>query len=338
MLTDTFNKLFEQEVEARHLELKEELEKVSTQLENTEKELNELKTLNLTLKDKYTQLEELNTLKTLVTDVNISNILFNFNLKRNKHIIDGMHSEEIPTWFKLLFNYYEDRDRLFSIMDLFDFKYLTWAKEFKMPYDYNKEELKLFIDSKYDRYITNGEIFSENTGFFWETIRVNKGNTHEILTNRKAFSDYIPWQLVLSNPLWLEEDMFSIILKALKNKQPYSYYYYAIQNYLTISNDQIKALADLLPTNNLYDIHKKFIECNINIIRENEWLAERYQDVINDNQFSTFYYLNYPLAMQKVFIKKYKGYDSKFKLVSKMEINKEEKIKLLMEIAKLELN
>jgi len=66
-------------------------------------------------------------------------------------------------------------------------------------------------------------------------------------------------------------------------------------------------------------------------------LAEHFQELINGDDYSTFYYLNYPLKMQKEYINKIRGYDSKFKLVSKMNINKAEKIKFLMEIAELEL-
>jgi hypothetical protein len=248
-----------------------------------------------------------------------------------------MDSEEIPSRFKLLFTYYEDKEKLFSIMNLFNFEYPVWAKNYKMPYDYNEEELGLFIDQKYDRYICNGEIFDNNIGFFWRNVNINKGDTYKILTNKQSFSDYIPWQLVLSNPLWTEEKLFNKILNALKKKQRDSNYYFAIQNYQVISEDQAKEMAKYLPKDKLFKIHKTFINNNKNIIKNNEWLAEQFKHAISDNNYSTFYYLNYPLQIQKEFIMKYKGYESKFILVNKMMIDKKDKIKFLMEIAELEL-
>lgn len=250
MFTEQLNQLVEQEVESRHSELKAEMWEVTQKLMSTEKELNELKTLTLTLKDKSNQLEAFNTFKSLIKDVNFSNILLYFNLKKNNHTINGMNSDEIPSWFKLLFTYYEDREKLFTIMDLFDFKYPSWAKKYKMPYEYNEEELGLFINPKYRRSITNGQMFKENTGFFWRNIQENKGDTNKILTAQITFADDIPWQLVLSNPLWKEDKMFNKILNALYKKENDSHFYFCIQDYQEISKEQVKEMSKYLPKQN----------------------------------------------------------------------------------------
>jgi hypothetical protein len=339
LLNEKLNEWIEEEIERRCSDLKQEISEVKNKYLEINKLLEDLRKENSKLKQNTNQIEAFAIFKSLINDVNFGNILLHFNLKRNNYNINGMHSENIPSWFKFLFTYYEDKEKLFSIMDLFNFKYPNWAKNYKMPYEYNEEELELFIDPKYDRYICNGEIFNNNIGFFWENIQYNQGDTYKILTTKQSFSDDIPWQLVLSNPLWKEEKLFNKILNVLNKKQKDSHYYYAIQNYQTISEDQAKEMAKYLPKDKLYDIHKTFISNNKNIIKNNEWLAEHFKGLISNNQFSTFYYLNYPLQMQKDFIINCnKSYPSKFDLVNKMIINKEDKIKFLMEVAELELS
>lgn len=237
MLTEQLNELVEQEIEERCSDLKNELTNIKIELAKTQIQLEEQQKEYKRLKQKFGQLEAFDTFKSLVTDVNFSGILLHFGLKRNNFNINGMDSEQIPQWFKLLFSYYEDREKLFALMDLFNYDYPEWAKEYKMPYDYNEEELGLFINPKFGRYITNGEIYNNNIGFFWKNVRSNKGNTYKILTNKEAFNTYIPWQLVLSNPLWLKEEMFNKILNALERKQSDSHYYFAIQDYQKLSRE-----------------------------------------------------------------------------------------------------
>jgi hypothetical protein len=249
-----------------------------------------------------------------------------------------MDSETIPNWFRWLFHYYEDREKLFVLMDLFNIIYPSWAKEYKMPYDYSEEELEIFINPKYDRHICNGEIFRNNIGFFWKNINCNNGDTYKILINTKSFTDYIPWQLILSNSLWATDKLFGKILNAIKKNQPYSYYYFAIQDYIKISEGQAGEMAKLLPKGQWYDVHKKFVENNKNIIKENQFLANMFKDKICDNQYSTFHYLKFPIEIQKEFVRGYKGYYSKIELIKKMDISKEDKIKFAMEFTKQEFN
>lgn len=332
------NEVIESEVERR-------VNGIKTKYQHREDMISKLTKENMILKEENKTLQKLTKeycaftqFKSLVSPKNFSSLLTWFDLKRGKFEINGMDSEEIPQWFKLLFVYYDDREKLFSLMDLFDIKYSTWAKEYKMPYEYTQEELEIFIDPKYDRYICNGEIFKNNIGFFWSNIELNKGNTYKILTNKSFFSDYIPWQLVLSNPLWSGDKLFNKILEAIREKQSNSQYFFTIQNYQNLSKEQVLELAKLLPKDRLYNEHKKFIENNKNIIKDNAWLAEKFKDVINDDQYSTFYYLNYPLEMQKEFIRKYsKSYYSKLDLIKRMNITKEEKLEFLQEFAEQEL-
>jgi len=333
------NEFIEEEISNRVSDIKIQLENSEKELIKTKKKLNKLENENEELKKIQSQIEMFKIFKGLVNKNNFSNFTSYLNLKSNGFGISGMDSETIPDWFKLLFRYYEDREKLFVLMDMFNIEYPIWAKDFKMPYDYNEEELLLFINSKHDKYITNGCIFEGNTGFFWRNVRANSGKTKDIINSKSSFEQAIPWQLILSNPLWLNENMFLKIIDVIKNKK-YSFgnYFYAIQDYIKISDEQIKEMAKLLPKDRLFDVHKKFIGTNKDIFKIVPNLAKGYFDKINDNQYSTFYYLNFPVKKQIEFIKNYNGgIHSKFDLVKKMDISKEEKVKLITEIAGIEI-
>ena len=333
MLQDKLNELFEEEVGKKVKDIKSELKKNSKRLEELQLENLRLNKENEELNNTIEKADLFATFKSLINIDNIRSIISQLDLKKNNIPINGMYSESIPAWFALLFEYYEDRDNLFQIYDLFNVEYPLWAKKYKMPYEYNKEELKLFIDNIHDRYITNGEMLKCNIGFFWENVKSNQGDTFSILTSKIAFNRSIPWQLILMNPLWKSDDLFEEIINAIKEKKSNAHYYFAIQSYQEISEEQINEMAKYLPKSDFYSTHKTFIENNKNIIKENQFIAEHFKDNINDNKYSSFYYLNYPIDMQKQFVKNYnkRGFYNQLDLIKNMDISKEDKIELLVE-------
>jgi hypothetical protein len=93
-----------------------------------------------------------------------------------------------------------------------------------------------------------------------------------------------------------------------------------------------------VPKNNLYSEHKYFISKNTFVLKENPDVAKMFINKIENNKYSGFHFLNYPLEYQINFIKKYNGgYYTKIELIKQMEISKEEKTKLLTELAEIEL-
>jgi len=279
------------------------------------------------------QFEVFKVFKNLINEENFEGFLSLTALKDTGIRIDGMYSETIPLWFKLLIRYYDDKNTLITLMDLFEIKYEKWIHTYKMPYEYNESEVDYFFDDLKNRYITNGCNFEGNMGFFWQSIMGVKGDTIQNM-NKRAFSSYVPWQLFLRNPLLKTDKFFNRILESLKNNVTNSYYFFRIQEYQDITQEQVLSMIGSLPLNNMQESHKKFIENNKNIIKLKPEIANKFKDKINDNHYSTFYFLNYPKHMQISFVTNNKdNYRSKFDLVKKMEISKEEKIKLLSDIA-----
>lgn len=330
------NELIEEQVDKRVTTLKDELDRKNKLVNDLTKERNNLREENKQLKNTNNQIKIFEVFKGLVNENNFGSFLCHFNLKSNSINFDGMNSDDIPKWFKWLTTYYEDRDKLFLLMDLFNVKYPFVAKNIKMPYDYSEEELDIIFDKLGKMYVTNGCIFSGNMGFWHRELSYNQYDFHKLMT--KATYVEIPWQLLLKNKLLLTDKYFSKITEAIRNNKSHSQYFYAISKYQDLSDDQIKELAKLLSKKYLSEEHKDFISRSKNIIKDNVWLAEKFKEKINDNQYSAFYFLNYPLEMQKEFIRsnKHSKYYTILDLIKKMDVSKEEKLEFLQEFAEKE--
>ncbi|WP_165571668.1 hypothetical protein, partial [Cytobacillus praedii] len=214
----------------------------------------------------------------------------------------------------------------------------TWAKTFKLPIDYGEKELDLIFDRLGKMYVCNNEIFSNNMGFYWQYQSRFKGNLNELF-NRESYVE-IPWNLLLQNPLLTTEKYFNKIIDALSSKQSHSEYFFMIQNYQELNEDQINKMAEYLPTKNFYSYHNFFIEKNKVIFKQREDLAKLFKHKMTDYERSPFYYLNYPLEMQRDFVLGNSDRDNEygFELVEKLNISNKEKLNLLNEVAKRLLN
>jgi|GEM_PF-4649807 len=331
-IENVFSTMVEAEVTKRTSKYFEKMKQLEDQHLTDVKKVLEIKNERDELKKTHKQSESFSVFKSQINDKNIENVVSFLNLNEVKIDFNGMDSERIPSWFKLIAKYYPDRDKIFSLLDLFEIKYPDWAKSFKMPFDYGEKELDLIFLKLGRMYVCNGCIFDGNMGFFYTNY--SRYKDINILFDKES-SVGIPWNLFLQNKLLTTEKYFDKIIQAFKDKERHSVYFYKIQDYQELVPEQAERLFDFLPMNNLYDIHKMFIELNTDIIKKKPELANTYKDKMSDNQYSSFYYLNFPVEMQKDFIRNYRGmgrYESKFDLIKKMNISKEDKLVFLQEI------
>jgi hypothetical protein len=274
------------------------------------------------------QLKEFEVFKGLINKDNFGEFISHFNLKQDNVDLQGMHSEEVPEHFKLLVTYYRDKDRLFTLMDMFDIEYPFWLRSFRLPQDYNEDELDLIFDHIGKMYVCNSCIFKGNIGFYYQTHRRYAGDLKEAFTKESYVE--IPWNLFLKNPLLTTDKYFSKIVDLLKNGRRHSEYFFRIQDYQELTEEQVYEMSKYLPKKRIWDEHNFFIKHNKNLFKIRPDIAAEFKSKISDNQYSTFYYLNYPKEMQAEFIMNYSDrYHHAFDLVSKMGITKEEKLKLL---------
>jgi hypothetical protein len=331
MLTETLDKLIKEEVnkgieefKGNYNFIKSELNKYKDLYSQEARQVNELRKIKR-------QLDQFKIFQSLINNDNIQEIITYFNLKSRKIDFNGMDTERIPVWFKLLCTYYDDKETLFTIMDMFNIEYPYWAKQFKMPYDYNEAELDLIFEHLFKMYVCNSEIFSRNMGFFYTYQSKHKGDIKSLF--RESYVE-IPWNLLLQNPLLTTEKYFNKIIESLEKKRSRSEYFYMIQDYQDLTDEQVDRMAEYLPTDKLYDYHRFFLDKNGRILKKRIDLAKKYKSKMTDYERSVFYYLNFPIEMQKEFVlnesDRFNGYG--INLVRQMEIPIEEKLELLNQI------
>ncbi|MFE6075670.1 hypothetical protein ACFVQB_14455 [Paenibacillus sp. NPDC057886] len=318
-----------------NLEVEKRVKEHSDELESL-KEMNKLyqqKITDLRLSSKkLEQIGLFEALKSKINKENISELIKHLDLKSISISFDGMHNDEVPQWFKLIVKYYPDKDKIFALFDLFDIEYPQWAKSYKLPFDYGKDELNMIFSKLHKMYVCNGCIYDHNMGFHYTYISRHKGNL-ENLFEKESYVE-IPWNLLLLNPLLIQDEYFKLIIDSIAKKESQSEYFFKIQDYQQISDKQAKELFNYLPKKKLFEVHRVFVKNNASLISTNSDLAEQFKDQMTDNQYGDFYYLNFPFKYQKEFILKSNfRTDSKIEMINKLNISKDEKLKLIIEMS-----
>lgn len=323
--------IVEKEVDNRVKEIKKELLKTKKEYNNLIKKYNDLKLENEKLKSNKLNLDLFQQIKSSLKELNIIDVLKFLNLKVSS-IYRDISADEIPTWFYCLLYFYDDKDKMFDIFDFLDFKYPSWAKKIKLPFDYNEEEMDIVFKNLDNLSMVNGWYFSpSNVKYYYETLNHTKGEFKKLFNS--YYSSYIPWQFLLRNPLLKEEKYFSQIIKYIKNKGYNALNFYYIHKYQELELEQLARMAELIPTKGRYDAHLTFIKENSKLFKYYPSIAINFKDKMTTYK-GDFYFLNFPLYMQIDFLKSFSDLDIIVSCVKLMEINEEEKMKLISEIIK----
>lgn len=333
MLAEKIDQLVEDEVNIRVESVRKELEIERKKVHKLQFQVEELTgKLNL-VHSIHSNSEQLETLKQTINAENIKSIVALLNFKKEEIIINGSRINELPVWFELTLTYYPDKEKLWNLFDFFGIKYASWLRQFCLPQDYNEDELLAFMKVVDKHGITNGCNFSQNIGYYYESLQSSKGLA-KYLINGSTFSNYIPWQLLLKNPLLTKEDIFKEIIKIITTKKLNSEYFFRIQDYQSLTELQVKTLFESIgPDSRQSDEHVAFIRNNQFIIKRNPEISFNYKDKMTAESRSTFYFKNYPTDMQKAFIRECSGaLSNKIELIKCMEICKEEKVALIYDI------
>lgn len=327
------------EVIQKEVEERVEKEKVHIQEENTKlKQKNQLLQEQLQeSKQKITELEK-DQKKTVDTNMiydmlgkgdseKLSILLQASSLCHSPIRWEGMDVEKIPHWFKLLCEYYEDRETLFQLMDMFEIEYPRWAKVYKMPYDYNEEELALFITHAQLHGLPNGSYFNSNMGFFWRYVKVYEGDSYKLVTKDTD----IPWQFVLQNPLFQTELIFNMILDVIEKDKGKAEYFLSLPQYQIMEEKNIARLGEALLKGKMdrSSYGKEFIKQHPFLLKQ-ENFAKKFEEKMDESNYSVYYFAKFPNEMQKTFILELKEESSieKLKLVKKSTLSQEEKNEL----------
>lgn len=325
--------LVKKETDRRVKEIKDEYaESVKKNKEYRKK----IKTIEKEKDNLSTTVKSINNFKIFSNMITIDNIeaLFNLlNLKKETAPIDSFDSEKNNPCFKILWKFYPDREKVFQLFEMFDIKYDKSMKNFVIPYEYTKNQVLQFVKTSSRRYITNGNIFSHNTRWFYENLKSSNFSTTNTL-ELSRYSNAIPWQLLLKNKYILDDDVFDEILNQIKLNHGNSCYFYKIIDFHELNNEQLEQMALLLPTERrrINDTHKNFISKNVNILKTLPLMVDSFSKEINDNQYTAFYFANYPDDYQVEYIKKQRGFEYKLSLIKKSSLPNDARRTLIEEM------
>jgi len=188
---------------------------------------------------------------------------------------------DAPLWIGAMTQFYSNREKVLEILKLFDIKLPKNVENFRLPIDWNEEELDIFFDTMHNHYNCNGCFYQTNLRF-WSSNALDDVKTQ---CNRN-YSE-IPWQYVLKNPLLKKKKYLTKIGKNAYGSNGYSGHwdnFYRIDNYLNLSSEEIKTILNNINEAKLKknDEIAKFVLRNIKHI-ENDKLLNKVYSLFHDS-------------------------------------------------------
>lgn len=156
----------------------------------------------------------------------------------------------------------------------------NFIKNFKIPYEWNEEELDLWFSRLYNNYVCNGCIFNDNLGFWYDHYRSANFNTEECI--RSQYNE-IPWQLVMKNPLIQTDKYINMICEKLEKNEGNSYYFLESKNLK--KENIIKKIVNVLDINK--EPHRGYILDNIDYIENEKLLKDTYEYIVAKKPWRT---------------------------------------------------
>jgi len=255
-------------------------------LEN--KELNKLK-------------NKLNIIKSFTEKINIDNIeqliISNLYQKSDDMELNGMNSEYIPKWFSILTHYHKHKNEIINLFDIFNIEYPYYVNQFKLPNYYNKEELLKCLNNCGKLYVTNGEMFKFNMGFYFRQFCYDSFNLDKVIKNNSYIS--IPFQLLLKNKLIVEDDeIFNLLIGLIKNETLHSSYFLKIVEYQNLPYDKLKKLLQVNKNGKIN--YKSIIKNYPELLKEYD-IANSLKQGASTNKYDELYILKFNKDIQLEF-------------------------------------
>ena len=236
-----------------------------------------------TLEKRLQEVEE-NIVRSTLMNVIINNIKTTINNATNKDkkiydfldlIFQKDYEEEVhnvPLWIGALTQYYSNKNIVIKILRLFDIKLPDGIENFRLPVDWNEDELDIFFDTIYNHVNCNGCVFEGNLRF-WGTRSLENVKT-------QCYSEFyseIPWQYVLRNPLLKNKKYLEKIGKNAFKSSNWEKFY-EIDKYLDLSDEEIKIILNNIDYTKLSnkDSIKDFVMRNLKLIENNDFLEQIY--------------------------------------------------------------
>jgi len=333
------NVMFENEIELRMGDIVKDRDNHKSRLDKITEVNRELKHELYNFKKENELDKMLLGIKEFITIENIRTIFSLVGLKSNPITLEeGMYFEKIPTWFKLYWRHYPDKEKVLLYFDLFNIDYDKNILNFKMPWELEKKYVVEWIKNCDSNGFVNICYVKGNGGFFYKALKGHKFKTEDMVNKKEGFiNKYLPWQYMMMNEFILDDKIFESICNKIEksNKANYSsnyYYFYDLYKHQELNDVQLHKLAILLPNkkNRIYDIHKNFMKNNRNILKSCPWLENNFMSEINTSEYSPFFYGNYSDQIQFDYLNNMTYNIDSFKsYVKKSTLSKDDKLALM---------
>lgn len=145
---------------------------------------------------------------------------------------------DAPLWIGAMTQFYSSKDKVLDVLRLFDIKMPDNVENFRLPIDWNEDELDIFFDTMHNHYVCNGCIYEGNLRFW------SGSSLKDVKSQCGHNYSEIPWQYVLRNPLLKKKKYLTKIGKNAFNCCDHWRYFYQIDKYLDLSDDEIKTILN----------------------------------------------------------------------------------------------
>lgn len=201
------------------------------------------------------------------------------NLVFKKDYIEQTY--DAPLWIGAMTQFYSNKEKVIDVLKLFDVKLPDNIENFRLPIDWNEEELDMFFDTVNNHVNCNGCIFEGNLRFW------GRNALYDVKTQcyKSGYSE-IPWQYVLRNPLLRNEKYLEKIGKNAFTPFRWNNFY-RIDKYLNLSDEEIKVILnniDYTKMKNDGDV-KEFVLRHMKLIEDDEFLKKIYSMFYNSYDF-----------------------------------------------------
>lgn len=186
-----------------------------------------------------------------------------------------------PIWTLSLTQYYSHKEEVIQLLRLTGMKTPKNIDNFKLPVDWNEEEMDMFFASMAKHCNCNGCIYQRNLSFW--------GEKSLLPVKEQCYSDgysEIPWQYVLRNPILKKEKYLKQIGQNLSKKNWCNFE--KIQDYLELSEKEKEVILEniQLPNHiNKNDASINFIYNNISFVQNKNMLDQTYNVFKNSFHF-----------------------------------------------------
>lgn len=149
--------------------------------------------------------------------------------------------QEVPIWLHALTQYYSHKEEVIQFLKSMGTKVALPknVENFRLPIDWTEEEMDVFFENMHKHVNCNGCSYKDNLRFWSVSGLLSVRNQ----CLQQPYSE-IPWQYVLRNPILKKEKYLKQIGKHLTDECTNWHKFKKIQDYLELSEEEIKIILD----------------------------------------------------------------------------------------------